>query len=1141
MIREAHGNKLLPQRRNLHHRWLAGAALLALTGWGCGSEDAQQPPAPAGETPQQKPPGVRAVEYSPGSVIVRFKDTDDAAGLASVRASSLARIKGTFEDKNGDGVYDRFANVDRGGHLIKVDLDRSVTVEAALAELRRDPAVAYAEPNYLQHITARTALVPNDPRFGELYGLHNTGQLGGVPDADIDAPEAWNLSTGSSDVVVGVIDTGVDYTHPDLAANMWVNPLETAGNGVDDDGNGVVDDVHGFNALNGSGDPMDDNNHGTHCSGTIGGAGSNGVGVAGVNWEVSIMAIKFLDSFGGGTTAGAIESVDYAIGRKLAGVNLRVLSNSWGGGGFSQGLKDAIDAAGEQDILFVAAAGNDFGSNNDTFPFYPASYPSPNVVAVAATNRFDGLAFFSNIGPTSVDLGAPGEAILSTTLNNTYSVFSGTSMATPHVAGAAALVLSVNDTLSTEELKQLLMDSGDAKPSLAGVTASGRRLNAANALVQAGPPTPRFNLGVAPASQTISQADSAAFSINLTEVAGFTGDVALTVASQPAIDATLTITPSTVAVPGTATLDVVTAMTTEPGIYTLTVTGTSGALTRSRQLSLKVLPFGTIEKSYPSTDTPITIPDSPAAGIDSTIHVSDAFALQQVKVDLSITHPFFIDIIATLTSPTGTTVTLQSISNANPNRTFIFPAQFAGEAAEGDWTLHVSDALGGGVGTLNSWTLHLSNVVSAATFELAMATDDFLIIQDNSLFSAVEVQAIEGFSSPVSLSFTSEPELLNASVFLSPSTVNAPGVSSLLIFTSCSTAAGIYDLTITGQSGGLVKTVHAKLTILPAGSAFEVRNSFDTPRAIPDNNPNGTTSTINAFSELSISQLSVGVDIVHPAIGELVVQLLSPSGQVVTLHDRTGGTDDNLHRFYDVPGFEGTSLSGAWRLKVIDGAGQQTGSLQGWTLRAADTRLAPTASFSFNQSFLSFEFIDFSHDAFSFCSSGSIESWHWDFGDGTTSDVRQPSHVYAAAGEYEVTLTVTDDDGNTDAETRSVTATRPPPELAIERITRNRAKLEFAVDLTWSGADGTQVDLLRNNALVDIPNNDGAHRDVFRRYDTSYTWNICEQRSFFCSNTVSVNFGSSLSSSGAEPVEATVVTKHADGSESSRVVRIEEQ
>ncbi|MCA9771333.1 MAG: S8 family serine peptidase, partial [Myxococcales bacterium] len=214
--------------------------------------------------------------------------------------------------------------------------------------------------------------------------------------------------------------------------NDQVNPgaTEIPGNGLDDDGNGVIDDVHGYNAITNGGNPLDDNDHGSHCSGTIGAVGDNGVGVAGVNWDVSIMAIKFLSAAGSGTTADAIEGIDYAVGRKNAGVNLRVLSNSWGGGGFSQALADSIQAANDADLLFVAAAGN-AGSNNDATPSYPASYDLPNVVSVAATDHNDGLASFSNFGATTVDLGAPGVSVLSTTRNNTYSVFSGTSMATP--------------------------------------------------------------------------------------------------------------------------------------------------------------------------------------------------------------------------------------------------------------------------------------------------------------------------------------------------------------------------------------------------------------------------------------------------------------------------------------------------------------------------------------------------------------------------------------------------------------------------------------------------------------------------------------------------------------------------------------
>ena len=216
------------------------------------------------------------------------------------------------------------------------------------------------------------------------------------------------------------------------------------------------------------------------------------------------------------------------------------------------------------------------------------------------------------------------------------------------------------------------------------------------------------------------------------------------------------------------------------------------------------------------------------------------------------------------------------------------------------------------------------------------------------------------------------------------------------------------------------------------------------------------------------------------------MQLISPSGATVTLHDRTGGEEDNLREFYDVPQLTGEDVAGIWRLKVIDHAAGGTGSLVRWVLRAADTRLAPVADFFASMSFLSVELNDFSFDR-SGCEGGFITGWHWDFGDGATSTEREPTHVYAADGTYAVTLTVTDNEGNTDSLTREVVATRPPPELAIERITRNRATFEFSVDLTWSGAEGTLVQLHRNSQLVDIPNNDGAHRDTFRRFETSYS------------------------------------------------------
>ncbi|MFM7137894.1 MAG: S8 family peptidase, partial [Planctomycetota bacterium] len=293
------------------------------------------------------------------------------------------------------------------------------------------PIVSYVEPDFV----IAPAAIPNDPSFGSLWGLHNIGQSGGLADADIDAPEAWETTTGSRSVVIAVIDTGVDYGHRDLAANAWRNSGEIAGDGVDNDGNGFVDDLFGWDFANRDADPMDDNGHGTHVAGTIGAVGGNGTGVAGVNWQVSIMALKFLTGSGSGSTSGAIGAINYATRmRRDFGVNVVATNNSWGGGGFSTSLRDAIAAGGRAGILFIAAAGND-GTDNDVEPHYPSNYTDDAVISVAATDRSNRLASFSNFGVTSVDVSAPGVSITSTLPGNRYGSYSGTSMATPHVAG----------------------------------------------------------------------------------------------------------------------------------------------------------------------------------------------------------------------------------------------------------------------------------------------------------------------------------------------------------------------------------------------------------------------------------------------------------------------------------------------------------------------------------------------------------------------------------------------------------------------------------------------------------------------------------------------------------------------------------
>jgi len=346
-------------------------------------------------------------------------------------------------------------------------------------------------------IITRAAL-PNDPSFSRLWGLHNTGQVRGVTDADIDAPEAWDTNTGSRSVVVGVIDTGIDYNHPDLAANMWRNPREVAGDRLDNDGNGFVDDVYGWDFANNDADPFDDEGHGTHVAGTIGAVGNNGVGVAGVNWQVSLMALKFLGADGSGTTSAAIAALNYAtLMRRSYGVNVVATNNSWGGGGASTALTNAIVSGGSAGILCIAAAGNE-STNNDATPSYPANVNSDAVISVAAIDSYNLLAVYSNYGATTVDVAAPGSSIYSTTPNNTYSSFSGTSMAAPHVAGLAALLAAAKPQATAQQIRAAILSTTTPVSGLAGKVATGGVVNAAaavSAISGSQPPPPPSGAG----------------------------------------------------------------------------------------------------------------------------------------------------------------------------------------------------------------------------------------------------------------------------------------------------------------------------------------------------------------------------------------------------------------------------------------------------------------------------------------------------------------------------------------------------------------------------------------------------------------------------------------------------------------------
>ncbi len=416
-------------------------------------------------------------ESVPGEYVVKFKAHPAAMQLMSSKIQL------------GQSLHAFIKNRISSANIVVVQRASVETAESAISSLQENELVEYAEPNYIYHISK----TPAQAGYINLWGLHNVGQTDkdgkvGVAGVDIDVEKAWDITTGSKQVLVAVIDTGIDYTHPDLVQNVWTNPGETgadsqgrdkSNNGVDDDQNGYVDDVHGFNFVNAAAptnNPMDDHGHGSHCSGTIGGFGQNGTGIVGVNWNVKIVASKFLDANGGGTLEGAIMAIDYATK-----VGAKVMSNSWGGGGFSQALQDAVARATQSGAVFVAAAGND-GTNNDVSPAYPASFPVENIISVAAIDNQGNLASFSNMGARTVHLGAPGVNVYSSVKGGGYDTWSGTSMATPHVSGVAALLLAKEPNLTNAQVKQRLISTTRALPSLSGQTVSGGLINAYNAL-----------------------------------------------------------------------------------------------------------------------------------------------------------------------------------------------------------------------------------------------------------------------------------------------------------------------------------------------------------------------------------------------------------------------------------------------------------------------------------------------------------------------------------------------------------------------------------------------------------------------------------------------------------------------------------
>ncbi len=694
----------------------------------------------------------------------------------------------------------------RSGAIETVAVDPSAPIAEVLASYEANPDVLAVELDQEVHVT----LVPNDSRFGDLWGMRNTGQSGGAAGTDIGAELAWSIATGSLRTAVGIIDTGIDYTHPDLYKNIWLNQgelptnlglIDTNGdglitfwdlneaanagkvadvnqngridggdvlgdprwaNGQDNDGNGKIDDLIGWDFVNNDNDPFDDNSHGTHVAGTIGAMGNNALGVVGVNWKVQLAGLKFLAANGSGYTSAAVAALNYAIGEGIA-----ITNNSWGGGGYSAALAAAISSARAAGHIFVAAAGNS-AINNDATPHYPSSYMFDNVVAVASMDRYGNLSGFSNYGASSVDLAAPGSSILSTVPGGGYAVYSGTSMATPHVAGAVALVWSVHPELAYHEVIARILDNVQWAASFAGKMVTGGRLDVYHALASGSTDTtgPRFTSAVATGAGSVASV-RVTFSEPIDPSTFTVADITNFVGPQGSLAASAV---QAVAGSDNTQFDVTFAAQTAPGTYRFDVgpdvrdvagnrmdqngngiVGESGDTYRAT-FSIAPPPAATFSNTVPAAirDYRTTV---------STITVGQDLTIADLNVTLKVNHTFDGDLYVYLRGPDGSRVGLIRFRGGSgdhfSNTTLDDEAAtaigsgrapfsgsfrpetplsaFDGKNARGTWTLYVYDASRYDTGTLLSWSLtvatHSAAGASARTTPLSARAIDAVLAE----------------------------------------------------------------------------------------------------------------------------------------------------------------------------------------------------------------------------------------------------------------------------------------------------------------------------------------------------------------------------------------------------------------------------
>jgi serine protease len=629
-----------------------------------------------------------------------------------------------------------------GNGVFRVNLPMIATVDGALAAFRARPGVEFAQPDYRVQLTA----TPDDPSINSLWGM----------DA-INAPEAWNTGTGTGHTIVAVIDSGVSYNHPDLKANMWHNPGEIPGNGIDDDHDGYVDDVVGYNFVANNGNPTDDNGHGTHVAGTIGAVGDNGVGVAGVDWHAKIMALKFLDSSGSGYTSDAVRALNFAVAH-----GAKVVNASFGGGGYDQAMATALANARTKGVIVVTAAGND-GTNNDAEPVYPANYPGDNVVSVAAVDQSNRVASFSNYGRSTVDIAAPGVGIYSTLPNGKYGTYSGTSMATPHVAGALALVWDTHPTWTYKQVIAAVLNTADRLSALSGKVASGL-LDVGKAIAYdpastTTPPPAKDSTGATVTGVTFGGSGN----INTARVIF---SEAINASTFTASDVTLTGPGGKViAVNGVSTVsgsngtqfDVAFPAQATTGTYTLVigpdVRDLAGNLMdqnrngKTGETSDKYTATTTVAgtKTYSSTDVGKTIPD--LSTVVSKLTITDNVTIRDLNVQVTASHNNDADVRMTLVGPDGTRVVLfnrrggsgndfanTTFDDEAPNSIWRGSAPFAGsyrpeyvlsvfdgKSTKGTWSLVIDDLFPFDSGKLWAWSMTVDGIPAATASSTALA------------------------------------------------------------------------------------------------------------------------------------------------------------------------------------------------------------------------------------------------------------------------------------------------------------------------------------------------------------------------------------------------------------------------------------